>query len=660
MRIVIISMLLILQAVVAFADFEFEWEPVTDQDWAVAESDSLNIHDAVILFDKGYTNDTDGQKKTEKIYRRIKIFNERGRDYAAIDIPYNPKNQKLTSIVGRTHLPDGTILELEKTDIRHNDFLKASKYLIKQKSFVLPGVVDGCIIEYQFKMETKTKKLSAARWAFQNDIYTLSSMYTWEYYQEDDSFFSSGIDVGYELLNGDDYTPSITYRPNARDPKFLVISLGNIPPLEHENFAPPKIELPVQVYCYYMYNRVYVESHKCVIEADGWTPFATTWCHLFNSMTDKDTRIKKLVHGFEKESDSIEERMKKAYEYVQEKIINMDYLSPKDNDSKKDYQDNENLDDVLKHGYGTSWDINFLYTALLQYMGLDAAVGLTVDRSLAHLHKDVDDWQQFDLTLVVVRDVKKGDRLFSPGIPFMPFESIPWYAQGMEVLTIRHYSPWISTLPDNHSKNSYYTEAVIDLYPEQAAVCSLNASFKGQPQAIHQLKYYLLAEDEHQDELQRDLFPFTDQAELTEFTIVSDSLQYRVNAVAELKDMAQTSGSRLLVYPTSHIKRDKSPFTKTEREFFITFDFPYVKVDNVKIKIPAGYDIEEMPAPFEKDTVVGAYNLSYRKEGADLIMNRTFMLKASFVDPEKGNPIVKELFDYVQTGDEAPVILKKI
>ena len=105
---------------------------------ATVESDA----DAEAIFWEVRVDDA-SENLVMKHYVRVKIFNERGREkYSKVDIPY-VKGAKIKNIMARVIKPDGSTVELAKTDVFDREIAKADKVKIKAK-------VRNCIPTFAF------------------------------------------------------------------------------------------------------------------------------------------------------------------------------------------------------------------------------------------------------------------------------------------------------------------------------------------------------------------------------------------------------------------------------------------------------------------------------------------------------------------------------
>ncbi|MCX5850204.1 MAG: DUF3857 domain-containing protein [Deltaproteobacteria bacterium] len=93
---------------------------------------------------------------------RIKIFNERGRNFASNSISYREGYQEVKILFANTIKPDGKIVSLDSNDIHDSSEYAGYEFYtdIKVKRFTMPAVEDGCIIEYAYEIKNLKPFLS--------------------------------------------------------------------------------------------------------------------------------------------------------------------------------------------------------------------------------------------------------------------------------------------------------------------------------------------------------------------------------------------------------------------------------------------------------------------------------------------------------------------
>jgi hypothetical protein len=138
-----------------------EWKPVTGAELAMKAPLVEKDAPAEAIFWKVRVADAAaGQdlQTSRSHYLRIKIFNEKGREYAKISLTYGGKTN-FSGVSGRTIKPDGSIVEMKKDAIFDIVAVKSKTVKVKSRSFTLPDVQPGDIIEYQWR-EIETGVLS--------------------------------------------------------------------------------------------------------------------------------------------------------------------------------------------------------------------------------------------------------------------------------------------------------------------------------------------------------------------------------------------------------------------------------------------------------------------------------------------------------------------
>lgn len=150
-----------------------EWSPPSSAELAMKTPEIEPQADAeALLWDVRVAHDLlGGAGRTDMShYLRVKVFSEAGRDrLGTVDIPYGP-NHKVSDIAGRTIRPDGSIVELRKDSVYDRTLLKAGGLKVNAKSFALPGLEVGSIVEYRWKETIDYGVATYFQLEFQRDI----------------------------------------------------------------------------------------------------------------------------------------------------------------------------------------------------------------------------------------------------------------------------------------------------------------------------------------------------------------------------------------------------------------------------------------------------------------------------------------------------------
>ena len=152
-----------------------DWKPVDPGELALKTPVVQKDADAEAIFWEVKIDDNPDGDLIFNHYIRVKVFTDRGREsQSKIDLPFGNLNGrhevKIQDIAARTIKPDGSIVELNKKDIFERTIVKASGLKVKAKSFAMPAVEPGCIIEYRWKEVRVKTDAHYLRLQFQRDI----------------------------------------------------------------------------------------------------------------------------------------------------------------------------------------------------------------------------------------------------------------------------------------------------------------------------------------------------------------------------------------------------------------------------------------------------------------------------------------------------------
>src|ERR671927_801389 len=151
-----------------------EWKPVDPAHLSLKNSTVEKEADAEAIFWEVRIDDNADGNLIFNHYIRVKVFTERGREsQSKIDLLYGKlygTETRISDIAARTIKPDGTIVELNKKDIFDRTVVKASGLKYKARSFAMPAVEPGCIIEYRWREVRVNSDANYVRLEFQRDI----------------------------------------------------------------------------------------------------------------------------------------------------------------------------------------------------------------------------------------------------------------------------------------------------------------------------------------------------------------------------------------------------------------------------------------------------------------------------------------------------------
>src|SRR6267143_109461 len=285
-----------------------EWKPIDPA--ALAAKTPVVEKDAdaeAIFWEVHLADEVDGgtPRTVLKHYLRIKIFTERGRDsQSRIDIPYL-KNWSIKDIAARTIKADGTIVELKKEDVFERTIVKSSGLKLKAKSFAMPAVEPGGIIEYRWKEVRNDRLANYIRLQFQREIpVQLVKYYIKPLSLPDFPYSMRGKPFGMEL------------KLNKEKDGYYSSTLTNIPAFHEEPRMPPEDSVRPWLLIYY--------SEDKKLSADQfWKEFGKQTYETNKSRMKVNDEVKQAAAAAIGDASPPQQKLEKLFEFCRTKIKNV-------------------------------------------------------------------------------------------------------------------------------------------------------------------------------------------------------------------------------------------------------------------------------------------------------------------------------------------------
>ncbi len=121
----------------------------------------------------------------------------------------------------------------------------------------------------------------------------------------------------------------------------------------------------------------------------------------------------------------------------------------------------------------------------------------------------------------------------------------------------------------------------------------------------------------------------------------------------------QLMQDRLLIFKPAVLSRRESVFlTNAARRHAVVLE-PEAYTESVNVKLPAGFDVDELPDPVKLDTAFGSYSTSYAVRDGQLQFKRTFTQRAATIPPAD-YAAVRLFFERIRAAEQSPVVLATI
>ena len=594
-----------------------------------------------VVLDWFVRHDDIDSRSTE--YVRIKVLTEEGKKHGDIELVSVPMFHQVRGIKARTIAPDGTITEF-KGKIYDKTVVKKGGFKVLEKTFTLPNVVPGTIIEYRYIVEWPTSQLRTNRWPLQRDIPIERASFIIRPWTTDVS--SVCITRG---LPPDQKPKSVKDR--------YEFTIEKLPAFQSEPFSPPEVELKPRIEFFYTSGKV----------EEYWNETAKSYNDYIDRFIGNRGGIKKAAAEITTGATTNEEKLRRIYARVQQ-IRNLSYEPEKTEQEEKreKLRDSDNIEEVWKNGYGYSRELNRLFAGLARAAGFEAQIAMVSDRGEIHFSKNLPDADQFSGEVVIV-NVDGKERHFDPGTPYLPFGLLSWENTLVPSMRLKGKRDFEWVLMPDQPASTAQIQRVADLSLQDGVVKgTVTVTYLGQEALSRRIS--AMNEDETankktaEDGL-KDMLPEGSVVKLTKFENLTGASTLSDQPViakfdVELPNLGTFAGSRALIPVSVFEAASKNPFASEQRKFQLNFAYQREVEDRIRLQFPEGYSVESLPKPFQADLGALACTLNYTKDSTSVTLNRKMSVRVVAIAPEHYGTL-RKFYGARTAADHDPVVLKK-
>jgi hypothetical protein len=598
-----------------------DWRPIDPAHLAQKEPVVEKDADAEALFwEVRVADELEGASPRTVLshYIRIKIFTERGREsQSRIDIPFGKvlgREIKIKDIAGRTIKPDGSIIELKKDDVYERTIIKASGLKVKAKSFAMPGVEPGAIIEYRWR-EVRGDQLSMYdRLELSREIPVQSVKYYIKPFT--DPLFPYGMRIK---------TFYAQTSPFAKEKNgFFSTSLTNVPAFRAEPHMPPEYAVRPWMLVYYSEDRKLQPDQY-------WKDYGKRVYERTRSLMKVNDEVRRAAADIIGDAQMPEQKLERLFDFCRAKIKRIyDDASGLTAEERAKLKENRSPSDTLKRGMGTDLDIDTLFAALATAAGFEARVYCTYDREDIYFDKGFPDDYFIDPAGIAVR-VGDGWRFYNPASTYVPHGMLRWQEEGQEALIADPREPvWTVTPLSAPERSMEKRTARLSLGEDGTLEGDVRIEYTGH--LAVEMKEYNDDDSpaEREETLRNRIKARMSTAEVSNISIenVTDPIKPFVYSFhVRVPGYAQRTGKRLFLQPAFFQFNVAPRFPTSARRHEIYFHYPWSEQDEVSIKLPDGFVLDNPDAPAR----FGAGQLSQYDVTLGLTKdNRTLIYKRKF------------------------------
>jgi transglutaminase-like putative cysteine protease len=619
---------------------------------------------AIVLSDVGEASIEGNSKNWFSIvlkrHKVVHILNKNGYDEANVQIPlYSNGDQEeiLQSVKAVTYnLVNGKVVatKLSKDDIFKE---KIDKNRVTKK-FTFPGVKEGCIIEYEYKVISDFI-WNLDPWLFQST--TAPTLWT-EFTLSVPQFFTYNfLSRGYERMyisdskdrvsnftiqerRGAGATENYNFTSGVTDYRW---AMRNVPELKEESFTSS------------IKNHVSRMEFQLASQSPPLTPhnYRSSWEEVTKSLIESESFGANLKSNnnwlgddlkpvFASANDN-EEKAKKIFIYVRDNFACTGNAGI--------YMD-QSLKNVFKSKKGSVAELNLLLTAMLQYAGLDAQPVILSTTRNGYVVEYSPIVSQFNYVVVQVKNIDKTYYLDASDGK-IGFNKLPAYCYNGHARVVNESATPLKLSADElkESKASLLlisNEEGGGWAGRMSQTLGENGSYdvrstvkeKGQEEFFKQVKKDFLFDVELKNAKIDSLTQYNQPVKL----------QYRVEFNINGEDI-------LYVNPMFGEGYSKNPFNAAERVYPVEMPYASDEVYVLNMEVPNGYVVDELPKQMlAKFDEAGKTFFEYRisQTGNSISFRSRIRIDKAFFMPEE-YPTLREFFKLIVSKQSEQIVFKK-
>jgi hypothetical protein len=609
---------------------------------------------AVVLWDESkVTVDDDGKVTTVDFYA-VKVLTREGRGEAIAKRVYNTDSGKVRDMHAWLIRPSGEVKKYGKDQVidvalAENDvYNEARAKLIIASNDAEPGAVFG----YEVTSEDRSV-FTQIIWSFQHRMPAKLSRLTLA--------LPSGWRADSVTFNYPKVEPAISgssYTWELRDLAFI----------EEEPLSPPITNLV---------PRLAVSYFPPAGTKAGIAKTFNNWAEVslwLTELSDPQAALGDALAGKARQLTASAKTELERIQAIGRYVQGVNYVSIQTGVGRGGGYRPHAATDVFAKSYGDCKDKANLMRAMLKAVGIQSYLVCIYAGDPTYVRDEWASPQQFNHCIIavkvsdetqvptVVNHPKLGRLMvFDPTDDNTPVGDLPDHEQGSLALVIAGDGGALLRMPTTPPEaNRLERVAEVVLAPDGSITASLRERAIGQSAVDERSIFRGLSRSEYLKMIERWIGQGASGASISKVEPSDNRAEGKFALDVDFTAVryGQVMQGRLLVFKPAIVSRRDSLFlTESSRKHPVVLE-SHAYTETVKVKLPEGFDVDELPDPMKLDTPFGTYATSYLVKEGQLHFTRSLLLRGATIsvgDYAK----VRGFFEKMRAAEQAPVVLAK-
>lgn len=616
-----------------------DWLPVTPDELKMTAEPKAPGAPAIYLYRQV---DRDDGESRQTVYERIKILTEEGRKYADVELPFNKGLEEIKKIQARTIRPDGSIVNFDGR-VYEKTIVKAKGFSMLAKTFSLPDVQPGAIIEYRYQSEFAYGYVFDSHWILSEELFTKKARFS----------LKASTEFGMRAT----WPVGLPTGTNPPVLKGSTVSLEtqDVPAFQVEDYMPPENELKYRV------DFIYAGLHPEKEYEKFWKEEGKLRYQGVNDFIDKRKAMEAAVAQTVSPSDPPEVKLRKIYARVQQ-IHNTSYDPEKtDQELKRDKsKELKNVEDIWKSDRGDSYNLTWLFLAMARAAGFQADPVLVSTRDRYFFNPHTMNRRELNSNVTVVK-LEGKDLFFDPGNLFAPFGMLPWNETGVEGLRLdKDGGSWLRTTLPEAAASRIERNADLHVDPDTGSLeGKVTITYTGLEALWRRAYEHNEDETDKKKSLEDDIessIPLGCEAHLVNKPDWTNSENPLVaEFTLKVPGWVAAAGHRALIGVGVFSNDERHVFEHANRVHPLYFHFPHQTSDAINMALPGGWQVSSLPQAKTLDSKVLVYQFTAENKAGTLQLHRQISSSLLMLGPEYYRSL-QDFYQKVRATDEQQIV----
>ncbi len=611
---------------------------------------SKEVPAVVLLDESSMAVGEDGRIVTTSTYA-VRILSREGREEAVARLPYMTDAGKVREMRAWLIRSNGDVKRYGKDQMldvaaANNDVYNESRVKVISASDEADA---GMVFGYQTVSESRSF-FSQSLWYFQGDLPVLQSRLQLTLPQ---GWAASSVTFNHSKIE-----PAVTGSTYSWE-------LRNLSYIEHEPSGPSVSNLA---------PRVAVNYGPPTGAASGVARTFASWSDVsrwYTELSDPQVTLDDALAGKARQLTANAKTELERIQIIGNYVQNLQYISVQIGVGRfRPHSATE----VFAKSYGDCKDKANLMRAMLKAVKIEAYPVLIFAGDPSYVREDWASPSQFNHCIIAVRVGPETKTptvvehatlgrllIFDATDDNTPVGDLPNHEQGSFALVAAGEAGALVRMPTTPPEsNKLERQAEVSLAPDGSITATVKERSVGQSAVRERGLFRQLSRPEYTHAIEEWITRGASGAKVSKVDPVDSTAEGRFALDVEFtaRAYAQLMQNRLLVFKPAIVERlDWLALTGASRKHPVVLH-PRAYTEIVRVKLPEGFDVDELPDPLKLETPFGSYVSTYEVKDGHLVFTRTLVQQAATIPADQYSS-VRTFFERIRAAEQSPVVLAR-